>query len=406
MNQPTHWNILVPNGAGKEQLIKDILNNKLLPELAGQKTELYAASAIARYIREEELHDLYVVTNERGQPLKSMSSGERKKALLRHILQQKPDVLILDNPLDSLDVAGRTALIEQISQLATDTAIVNIVSRKRDFLALDSSHLIYQNKTLKAYPGESNEPTKRWFAQDLPAPISEPPTSANPLIDLRQVSVSYSERPILQDITWQIAPGAFWQLKGPNGAGKTTLLTMITGDNHKGYGQDLTLFGYKKGSGESVWDIKKNIGYYTSTMTHDFWRHQSIEYMVISGYFDSVGLYQRPSELQLRRTKEWLELIGLEKQREKPFVSLPVGWRRLVLIVRAMVKHPPLLILDEPTSDLDDENTALITELINKIANESNTAILYVSHQDEPGLQPEHVFELIPTPEGSAGKIL
>ena len=179
--------------------------------------------------------------------------------------------------------------------------------------------------------------------------------------------------------------------------------SLITGNSPKGYGQDLVLFGNKKGSGESVWEIKAKIGYFTPTMTQQFERQDSIEQMIISGFFDSVGLYIYPSDRQVQLAREWLKLIGMYQDKQQPFRMFPEGKQRMILIARAMVKHPPLLILDEPTVGLDDEMAALFTALINKIAAESKTSILYVSHKQEPGLSPGKIFELIPTDNGSIG---
>jgi molybdate transport system ATP-binding protein len=231
------------------------------------------------------------------------------------------------------------------------------------------------------------------------------PYEGNTLILLKNVSVSYFGKPILKDINWHVKRGEFWQLAGRNGSGKTTLLSMITGDNPKGYGQELYLFGHKKGSGESVWDIKKKLGYFTPAMMDRFRGYHSLEHMLISGLTDSIGLYVRPTEAQLRIGKEWLMLLGLWNLREQYFHDLSAGMQRLVLCARAMVKHPLLLILDEPTAGLDDQSAALFTALVNKFARESNTAIIYVSHRDETGLQPDAVLQLEMTPAGSLGTI-
>jgi molybdate transport system ATP-binding protein len=181
---------------------------------------------------------------------------------------------------------------------------------------------------------------------------------------------------------------------------------MITGDNPKGYGQNLTLFGIKKGSGESVWTIKENIGYVTPSMTDLFSTRHTLEQMLISGFYDSIGLYVYPTDSEVRTAKSWLKLIGMENLTDKLFCMLSAGQQRMALVVRAMIKHPPLLILDEPIAGLDDYHSLLVVSLINKIAEESNTAILYVSHQDEEGLFPQKIFELIPTENGSIGRVL
>ena len=218
------------------------------------------------------------------------------------------------------------------------------------------------------------------------------------------MTVKYEERVIVKDINWTINAGEFWQLVGPNGSGKTTLLTMINGDNPKAYNQDLTLFGRKKGTGETVWSIKQKIGYLTPSMTDLFNTRHTLEQMIISGFTDSIGLYKEPSDIQIRLADEWLELIEMSQLKKRVFCQLSLGQQRLALVARAMVKHPPLLILDEAMSGLDDHNASVVTNLINKIASESKTAILYVSHRIEEGLLPEHIFELTPSESGSAGK--
>jgi len=192
---------------------------------------------------------------------------------------------------------------------------------------------------------------------------------------------------------------------GPNGTGKSTLLSLISGDNPKGYGQELYLFGRKKGSGETVWDIKRNIGYFNSSIILHFTRLDSIEKMIVSGFNDSIGLYLVPSDQQLRLAGEWLRFIGLYELKNKPIQFLPLAQQRMVLIARAMVKHPPLVILDEPTASLDDAGAALVIQMIKQIAVESSSAILYVSHSKEAGLDPEKILELHPSPSGSFGVI-
>jgi molybdate transport system ATP-binding protein len=179
---------------------------------------------------------------------------------------------------------------------------------------------------------------------------------------------------------------------------------MIFGDNPKAYGQDITLFGVKKGSGESVWEIKQKIGYFSSEILRGIKRHDSIGNMIVSGFFDSIGLYKTPTITQIKIAQQWLYVLGMFDMRKQSFLSLSNGHKRLVLIARAMVKNPPLLILDEPTNGLDDTDAELFTELINKIAKETNTAILYVSHQKEENLKPDFIFGLIPEESGSIGK--
>ncbi|MNQ62056.1 putative ABC transporter ATP-binding protein YlmA [compost metagenome] len=222
---------------------------------------------------------------------------------------------------------------------------------------------------------------------------------------MKNVSVSYDDRKILDNISWTIKQGEFWQLIGPNGSGKSTILSLITGDNPKGFGQDLYLFGRKKGTGESVWDIKKQIGIFTTSMTDLFQKGHTLEEMILSGFFDSIGLYIEPTTHQKQIVSQWLEVIEMTHLRKKRFIDLSIGQQRVGLIVRAVLKHPPLLILDEPVEGLDDENVDMVIQLINTIKQETNVSILYVSHRIESGLAPTSVFELLPAATGSIGKI-
>ena len=224
------------------------------------------------------------------------------------------------------------------------------------------------------------------------------------LVELHSVSVKYGDKQVLSDINWTIHKGEFWQLTGPNGAGKSTLISMITGDNPKAYGQNMILFGRKKGSGETIWDIKRQIGYFTPTMIQQFTRTETVENMIISGLNDSVGLYTVPSDLQKDIAKSWLQMLG-PSFRNKNFQQLSLGQQRMVMVARAMVKHPPLLILDEPTIELDDENSRLFIDMVKAIAAEKQMAIVYVSHRAEEDLQPDKVFELVNAENGFTGKV-
>jgi molybdate transport system ATP-binding protein len=239
----------------------------------------------------------------------------------------------------------------------------------------------------------------------IPKPLHSFEGNNDILVKMDGVSVSYNERPIVNSIFWTIQQGEFWQLIGPNGSGKSTILSMITGENPKGFGQELYLFGRKKGSGESVWDIKKNIGIFSTSMTQLFKRNHTLEQMILSGFFDSIGLYTQPTLLHRNIVAQWLSVIQISHLKNKSFNQLSLGLQRVALIVRAVLKHPPLIILDEPLEGLDDNNSALVIDLINLLIQETNMTIIYVSHRMEPALKPISIFELIPMETGSIGKI-
>lgn len=414
MDNIQHYAIDIADECNYNFVIENLLNGNLLqhhialPKAAGA---LYSHITINKIIEEELLHDHFEITTATNTSLKSMSSGEQKKALLQYLINKKPGFIVVDNVLDNLDAAAQDDMLSSLKEIAADVLIIQIINRRKDILPfIEKVFTIKNNKVSKEenisdYLKEKNQTGTVRFPEIIPAALHRYTLPKTPLIQLKGVSVSYEGRKILNDINWTINPGEFWQLAGPNGSGKSTILSLITGDNPKGYGQNLMLFGIKKGSGETVWDIKQNIGYLTPTMTQFFPRLDSAEKMVLSGFFDSVGLYCIPNETQVKTAQHWLQLIGLYEERNQPFCFLPLGKQRMVLVARAMVKHPPLLILDEPASGLNDDDIMIFTSLINKIAAESTTAIVYVSHRPEQGLAPQYVFELQPGANGSSGSI-
>ncbi len=412
MTQTNHRAIFLSNNANKLHLTHQIMEGKqhtMLPEFSGQKGALFSSIVLNEFIEEEALHEEWIVSKQYNRSIRSLSSGEQKKALLSYLLTQKPDFIVLDNPMDNLDVATQAALLTSITEMANHTSIIQLINRQRDFLPFIKVAFEYSDDKLipindiKSYLNTHISSSKKKITITVPPPISEYVLDNMELVSFKNVTVKYEERVIVKDINWTINAGEFWQLVGPNGSGKTTLLTMINGDNPKAYNQDLTLFGRKKGTGETVWSIKQKIGYLTPSMTDLFNTRHTLEQMIISGFTDSIGLYKEPSDIQIRLADEWLELIEMSQLKKRVFCQLSLGQQRLALVARAMVKHPPLLILDEAMSGLDDHNASVVTNLINKIASESKTAILYVSHRIEEGLLPEHIFELTPSESGSAG---
>jgi len=409
-----HWTIFTDNLSNPTRFITSFLNEDLplgFEKFRNFTGVVLSQSKIDELIEEEERHDIKIATKNKLQSLKSMSSGEQKKIVLSYLLKTHPDFIILDNPFDNLDVSSKEDLKMSLKKLASKLHLIVLISRKDDALDfIKNQKRLTENDALIDEPNPIKEPnkkaTERPFLHHLPQPLQTLVFPDKNLIRLKNICVTYDDKLVLNTINWAINRGEFWQLKGKNGSGKTTLLSMITGENSKGYGQELFLFGQKKGSGESIWDIKKKIGYYAPTLTHNFYGAHTVEHMLISGLNDSIGLYKHPTEAQLNLAKEWLALLHMLPQKKALFIDLPIGQQRLIMVARAMIKHPLLLILDEPTENLDDASAALFVALIHKISKESDTAILFVSHREERGLAPQKIFELQKTENGSTGTIL
>jgi molybdate transport system ATP-binding protein len=410
MNNKPHWNILLSDSVNKNQFIENLLSGKSENELAvynSLKGILFSDSSIQKFIEKEEQYDIYeAIPKELNRKLRSFSAGEQKKEFLKYCLKQNPDFIILDNPFDHLDQDSRQKLVHYLEELSNTLGLIQLVNRSNDLLSFIPNKAQINENSFRLKPIDTSEKIFKTRNEYLiPKTIQLFEDKETVLVKMDGVSVSYNEKPIVDSIFWTIKQGEFWQLIGPNGSGKSTLLSMITGENPKGYGQELYLFGRKKGSGESIWDIKKNIGFFSTAMTQLFKRSQNVEEMILSGFFDSIGLYIQPTILQKQIAAQWLELIGMSHLKNSSFHKLSLGQQRVILIVRAVLKHPPLIILDEPIDGLDDYNSGLVIDLINILKQEPNRTILYVSHRIEPELKPNYIFELIPATAGSVGKI-
>lgn len=267
---------------------------------------------------------------------KYLSTGESRKVLLCQALMARPDLLILDEPFDGLDVASRKQLSERLAGLADNACTLVLILDRFEDIPDYIDRVGIQVDCALTCTGSRQSLLVAQLAhlgslQDLALPETDSPQQQaalpadQPLITLRDDVVSYQDRPILHHLDWQVAPSQHWQIVGPNGAGKSTLLSLVTGDHPQGYSNDLTLFGRRRGSGETIWDIKRHIGYVSSSLHLDYRVSASPRSVILSGFFDSIGVYQSPSERQQQLTRQWLRLLGLESQADAAFHGLSWG---------------------------------------------------------------------------------
>ena len=344
----------------------------------------------------QQLAARFAITPLLSRRFKYLSTGETRKTLLCQALMSQPELLILDEPFDGLDVDSRQQLAELLAQLNSEGYTLVLVLNRFDEIPDFVQHAGVLADCALTETGEKSAllqqaliaqlaHSEKLSGLTLPEPDAPPARELlsrdEPLIALRKGVVSYNDRAIIDNLDWTVNPGEHWQISGPNGAGKSTLLSLVTGDHPQGYSNDLTLFGRRRGSGETIWDIKKHIGYVSSSLHLDYRVSTSVRNVILSGYFDSIGIYQAVSDKQRKLAQQWLDILGFSVQTaDAPFHSLSWGQQRLALIVRALVKHPTLLILDEPLQGLDPLNRQLIRRFVDVLMAEGETQLLFVSH--------------------------
>jgi ABC-type molybdenum transport system, ATPase component/photorepair protein PhrA len=202
------------------------------------------------------------------------------------------------------------------------------------------------------------------------------------VVKLNKVSIRYGDRTILKELDWTILRGQKWALSGENGAGKSTLLSLVCADNPQSYACDISLFGRKRGSGESIWEIKKHIGYVSPEMHRAYLKNLPTIDIVASGLHDSIGLYKKPRPEQMSICEWWMDVFGILDLKDRPFLQISSGEQRLVLLARAFVKDPELLILDEPLHGLDTFNRRRVKAIVEAFCERKDKTIIYVTHYE------------------------
>lgn len=330
-----------------------------------------------------------------GQPLISLSSGELRRYQLRKALSSHPKTLILDNPFIGLDAETRQQLRTHLLHIANEESLdLYLVIAKTDDLPDYVEQVIDMDNdgktmTLKEYlaqlpelPAHVLNHEKRQAVIDLPTNMND--YHAEEVVCMHDVCIRYGERTILKDLSWTVRNGERWALSGQNGSGKSTLLSLVCADNPQAYACDITLFGYRRGqSGETIWDIKRHIGYVSPEMHRSYHRNLPAIHIVASGLKDTVGLYVRPNEQELKQCQFWMSIFGIENLANRSFITLSSGEQRLVLLARAFVKDPELLILDEPLHGLDLVNRRLAKDIIEAFCERKNKTLIFVTHYQE-----------------------
>ena len=436
-----HWAVVGPNGAGKSTLVRaltgevPVVRGRIFPpepaclrrQAAGLSFE-HQRRLIEQEERREEHHAFsgrldggsrvgdFIRLPHRGvknrpadaleriqiEPLLErriceLSSGEMRRFQMAVALSASPRLLILDEPFDGLDPEVREELAKIINELMGPERSVVLVTHRRSEIPPNATHVIGVKAGQVVFQGRREDVLERGRMDRLyarvPTDMREPPAGRPPrvaprdappevLIDLRNVTVAHHGVPVFENLCWTVRSGQHWAVSGRNGSGKTTLLKLVAGDHPQAYANTVRVFGKPRGGG-SIGEIKAGIGLISAELQVRYRKAVTAEEVVLSGFFDSVGLYRRASSAQQAAARVWMESFGIQPLAAKKFNHLSHGEQRMVLLARAMVKPPRLLVLDEPCQGLDSSNRRLILRAVDHIAAAGSTTILYVTHHPD-----------------------
>jgi len=353
------------------------------------------------------LFELFHITSMLHKKIILLSSGELRKFQLVKALLASPRVLVMDNPFIGLDASTRQLLLDLLQQIANagNVQLILVLSMLDDIPQFISHIIPVVKKTV--YPKINRQIYLESFRtsdkinnyEKLQQKIIELPYNnieytSEEVVRLNNVSIVYGERTILKKLDWLVSRGEKWALSGENGAGKSTLLSLVCADNPQSYACDITLFGRKRGSGESIWEIKKHIGYVSPEMHRAYLKNLPTIDIVASGLHDSIGLYKHPRADQFTICEWWMDIFGIASYKDTPFLQLSSGEQRLALLARAFVKDPELLILDEPLHGLDTYNRRRVKKIIEAFCSRHNKTMIMVTHYEKelPNIIDHHIF--------------
>jgi ABC-type molybdenum transport system, ATPase component/photorepair protein PhrA len=341
----------------------------------------------------KELYDLFGINEFLDKKIISLSSGELRKFQLIKTIATFPRVLIIDNPFIGLDVTSRELLQKSLSKLSESGYIqIILVLSMVDDIPGFITHVV---NVTDMQVGEKIDRKSYLESLNIDKSIGSfskidemiygieydcEPLKSEEIIKMNNISIKYGERTILKELNWEVKRGEKWALSGENGSGKSTLLGLVCADNPQSYACDISLFGNKRGSGESIWEIKKHIGYVSPEMHRAYSENLPTIEIVASGLHDSIGLYKRPKPEQMGICSLWMDIFGILKYKDTPFLQLSSGEQRLALLARAFVKDPELLILDEPLHGLDTWNRFRVKHIIETFCKRNDKTLIMVTH--------------------------
>ncbi|MBL7698177.1 MAG: ATP-binding cassette domain-containing protein [Chitinophagaceae bacterium] len=320
-----------------------------------------------------------------------LSNGETKRLLIASALIKNPQLITLDHPLTGLDTSTRKEFGNILKTITTSGITVILSTNPLEIpdgvthvAVIKENEIIFHDRKEKYKPSDFNFDKEITIDRQRLKDLLTHHTLNNYsiIIQMKNVTVEYDGKKILHNINWLVKQGERWSLSGHNGAGKSTLLSLVNGDNPQAYANDIILFDRKRGSGESIWDIKKQTGYVSPELYQYFPTDSSCLHVIESGFYDTIGLFRPADPEKEQICKSWMTLMNIQQYAHRLFSMVPTSAQRLCLLARALVKNPTLLILDEPTQGLEISQQRFFTNLIDEYCLFSSVTVIYVSHYE------------------------
>lgn len=379
------------------QSLQQVYEHELKIDETDITDEIDFGTQVQEFIPKQEhnnpLIDTFELRHKMNTGFRQLSTGESRKLLMLKAILGGAKLLVCENPFDSLDVEACSQLNHTLKQV-TDSGVtlVLLINNLADIPDWMNSFVTLVDDVLTPHIDNKQSVISDFFTH-APKHINWPDSYApldnyhnTSLCDLRSCTVAFQEQTIFNELNFNLKPLQHTLVTGKNGSGKSTLLQLITGDCPQCFSNDVTVFGYRRGQGETIWDIKKHIGLVSSELHRSYRVRINVITVVVSGFFDSIGIYQNATSEQVALASQFLDVVGLKDKQGQLFHNLTHGEQRLVLIARALVKSPLLLILDEPTQGLDQANRLLVLNFLKHIVDKQQTTILYVSHREDEHL--------------------
>jgi len=360
------------------------------------------------YWTPEKVTALLKLDDLRSKQLIKLSNGETKRLMIAAALLKNPVLLLLDSPLTGLDVETRAAFNAIISEIIASGTTVIMAASPYEIPDAMTHVAVLKNGSVEQQLSKDQFKPAEYLSNDkdevddneLRRLLNQ--NDAKPsyryIVKMNNVHIQYGDKIILDGINWQIMPGERWALLGPNGAGKSTLLSLINGDNPQAYANDIVLFDRKRGTGESIWDIKSKTGFVSPELHQYFPTDNSCLQVIESGYYDTIGLFRQSSKAKAETALRWMKALEIEKYARVLLKNIPASAQRLCLLARALIKNPDLLIFDEPCQGLDAHQQHHFKTLVDTICGMSKVTLIYVSHYQQE--IPESVTKVLRLDKG------